>query len=319
MGKSKDEYIEVSTPVKNPQYPTRVRIIDYDGTFEHAEAYTPPVYTFSVEVEIKYNKVVDGKEENLITCSFWTTNDTAPFSFEDDDLDEADVDDWFWEGLAEDLSFHDLEGLEKLDFYALGVPANKEEEDECGYYVDCIFDALDKCIPDHYESIHHQCSDLYLKDVEHYALEEKTWEVTTGDCRTEWSIEDFDYDNDGDDIQVSFVVQCSFYVKEELLYSFECETEFDYLMKTPLHNLYNAIVEEINESDFQDLVATGDLSDICDSYESYCELMEEYDSFEDAISDYMDREFGDDYELNEITLGDLAKKWEKERETQEEE
>jgi hypothetical protein len=315
MGKSKDEYIEVSTSIKNPQYPTRVRIIDFDGRFEHAEAYTPPVYIFSVQVEIKYNKVVDGKEENLITCSFWTTDDSAPFSFEDDDLDEESVDDWFWEGISEDLSFHDLEGLEKLDFYALGVPANKEEEDDnMAFFDDCIFDALDKCIPDHYESINYRCTDLYLKSVDHDPLVEKTREITTGECRTEWSIEDFDYDRDNDDIQASFIVQCSFYVKEELLFSFEYKTRFDYLMKARRHNLYNAIVGKINKADFQELVAAEDMSELCNSYESYDELMEDYDSFEDAIIDYVEREYDcDEYEAIDVTLGDLAKKWEKER------
>ena len=316
MGKSNDEYIEVSTSVKNPQYPTRVRIVDFDGSFEHAGAYTPPEYTFSVQVEIKYNKVVDGKEENLITCSFWTTDDSVSFSFEDDDLDEESVDDWFWEGLSEDLSFHDLEGLEKLDFYALGVPANKEEEDDNVAFVDdCIFDALDKCIPDHYESINYRCTDLFLESVDHDLLEDKMRVISSGECRTEWSIEDFDYDRDDDDIQAAFVVQCRFYVNEELLYSFGCETEFDYLMKAPRHNLYNAIVGKINNADFQELVASGDMSDLCNSYESYNELMEDYDSFEDAIADYMEREYdSDEYELNEITLGNLAKKWEEERE-----
>lgn len=317
MGKSKDEYIEVSTPVKNPLYPTRVRIIDFDGRFEHAGDYTPPEYIFSVQVEIKYNKIVDGKEENLITCSFWTTDDSAPFSFEDDDLDEESVDDWFWEGLSEDLSFHDLEGLEKLDFYALGVPANKEEEDDNMTFVDdCIFDALDKCIPDHYESIDYRCTDLYLKGVDHDPIEEKTLEITAGECRTEWSLDYFDYDRDDDDIQVSFVVQCSFYVNDELLYSIEGETGFDYLMKAPRHNLYNAIVGKINKTDIQELIASGDMSDLCNSYESYVELMKDYDSFEDAIADYMEREYdSDEFELNEITLGDLAKKWEEERKT----
>ncbi len=317
MGKSRDEYIQVSTSVKNPQYPTRVRIVDFDGRFEYAGDYTPPEYIFSVQVEIKYNRIVDGKEENLITCSFWTTDDSAPFSFEDDDLDEESVDDWFWEGLSEDLSFHDLEGLEKLDFYALGVPANKEEEDDCGEYVDdCIVDALDKCIPDHYETVDYRCSDLYRKSMDHDLLEDKMRVITAGECRTEWSIEDFDYDRDDDDIRVSFVVQCCFYVKEELLYSLECETGFDYLMKARRHNLYNAIVGKINKADLQELVASGDMSDLCNGYESYVELMEDYDSFEDAIADYMEREYDpDEYELNEITLGDLAKKWEEERKT----
>lgn len=315
MGKSKNEYIEVSSPVKNPQYPTRVRIIDFEGTFEHAGAYTPPEYTFSVLVEIKYNKVVDGKEENLITCSFWTKDDSAPFSFEEDDLDEEEVDDWFWEGLSEDLSFHDLEGLEKLDFYALGVPANKEEEDDGGEYIDdYIFDALDKCIPDHYESITYRCSDLYMESVEHDPLAEKKLVISSEECRTEWSIEDFDYDRDDIDIQAAFTVQCRFYVKEDLLYSFEYRTEFDYLMKARRHNLYNAIVGKINETDFQELVAAEDMNELCESTERYAELMEDYDSFEDAIADYVIENYDcDEDEGIDVTLGDLAKKWEEER------
>ena len=93
-------------------------------------------------------------------------------------------------------------------------------------------------------------------------------------------------------------------------------------MKAPRHNLYNAIVGKINKADFQELVSSEDMSDLCNSSESYNELMEDYDSFEDAINDYIEREYGDDddeFELNEITLGDLAKKWEKEREARKEE
>lgn len=320
MGKSKDEYIEVGTSVKNPQYPTRVRIVDFDGRFEHAGDYTPPEYIYSVQVEIQYNKIVDGKEENLISCSFWTTDDSAPFSFEDDDLDDESVDEWFWEGLSEDLSFHDLEGLEKLDFYALGVPANKEEEDDDGGYVDdYIFAALDKCIPDHYESINYRCSSLYMESVEHNPLDDKKLEITNGECRTEWSIEGFDYDRDDDDIQAAFYVHCSFYVNDELLYSFEYKTGFDYLMKARRHNLYNAIVEKINKSDFQELVAAEDIAELCDSHESYDELMEDYDSFEEAIVDYVEREYDcDEDEGVDVTLGDLAMKWERERKSKNE-
>ena len=51
--------ITVHTSCENPEFPTRVRIIDLDGTFEEAGVYTPPEYSFSVKVEIKYNKVVD--------------------------------------------------------------------------------------------------------------------------------------------------------------------------------------------------------------------------------------------------------------------
>ena len=58
-----NDYIEVNTSVENPEYPTRVRIIGYNGTFEHAGDYSAPRYDFSVQVEVRYNKVVDGKEE----------------------------------------------------------------------------------------------------------------------------------------------------------------------------------------------------------------------------------------------------------------
>ena len=85
------EPIEVITHCKNPEYPTRVTIIDLDGTFEEAGDYTPPEYSFSVKVEIKYNKVVDGKEENLVTCTFWTETDSTQFSYGDEDLDEESV------------------------------------------------------------------------------------------------------------------------------------------------------------------------------------------------------------------------------------
>ena len=159
------EPIEVNTHFKNPEYPTRVRIIDLDGHFEHAGDYTGPKYTFSVEVEVKYNKVVDGKEKNLITCTFWTKTDSSVFSFEDDDLDEDSVEDWFLDGLSEDLSFHGFEGLEKLDFYTLGVPTNESDEAELTIE-DYISKAFDKCFPDIWENYEYQCSELYLETQE---------------------------------------------------------------------------------------------------------------------------------------------------------
>lgn len=155
------EPIEVNNHFENPEYPTRVRIIDLDGLFEHAGAYTGPKYTFSVEVEVKYNKVVDGKEENLITCTFWTKTDSSVFSFEDDDLSDDEVEDWFLEGLSEDLSFHGFEGLEKLDLFALGVPTNENDEAE-KTIEDYLSDAFDKCFPDIYEDYEYQCSELYM-------------------------------------------------------------------------------------------------------------------------------------------------------------
>ena len=158
------EPIEVNTHFKNPEYPTRVTIIDLYGKFEHAGDYTPPHYTYSVKVEVKYNKLIDDKEENLITCSIWTVKDSTPFSFVEDDLDKGSVEDWFLEGLSEDLSFHGFEGLEKLDFYDLGVPTN---DDGCSKLVECyISDALNKCVPNVWQECKYQCSDLYFKKEE---------------------------------------------------------------------------------------------------------------------------------------------------------
>lgn len=154
------EPIEVNNHCENPEYPTRVTIIDFDGKFVHAGDYTPPHYSFSVRVEVKYNKVVDDKEENLITCSLWTVKDCTPFSFQEDDLDEGSVDDWFLEGLSEDLSFHGFEGLEKLDFYTLGVPTN---DGDCSKLVDYITDAFNKCIPNVWYKCEYHCSDLYFQ------------------------------------------------------------------------------------------------------------------------------------------------------------
>lgn len=160
MEKKSDEYIEVSTSCENPEFPTRVRIIAFDGTFEHAGDYSAPKYTYSVQVEVKYNRVVDNKEENLVACTFWTREDSTIFSFADDELEEDEVDDWFWEGLSEDLSNHGLEGLENLDFFASNVPTNKADE-LGGDLEDAIVDALNQSIPKLWDDFEYESSHLY--------------------------------------------------------------------------------------------------------------------------------------------------------------
>lgn len=306
-----NDYIEVNTSVQNPNYPTRVRIVEFDGTLEHAGDYTPPTYTFSVKVEVCYNKVVDGKEVNLITCSFWTTEDHSTFSFEEDeDLDEESVDDWFWEGLSDDLSFHDLECLEDLDFYALGVPTC--EEDTAGQYIDDIItEAFDKSIQDHYEEFEYKCSKLFEIHEEHSPFK-KELVIPNGDCKTVWSIDGFEFERDSEeDVQVSFYVSCCFYIKDELLYCVEFKTEKDYLMTAGPHNLYNQIVKKIEKTDFNELAAAEDVSELCSSFDDFAKLRESYDSFEEAVSDYIDDNYYyDDYEGVEVTLGDLAEEWE---------
>lgn len=306
------DYIEVNTSVKNPEYPTRVRIIGFDGTFEHAGDYSAPRYDFSVQVQVRYNKVVDGKEENLITCTFWTTQNYSIFSYEDDDLDDDSVDDWFWEGLSDDLSFHDLECLEDLDLYALGVPACQED---VGYQdiEDYLTKAFDECLGDHYEDYTYKCTKLFEQDLMHEPIEkELTFEK--GDCRTVWSIEGVEFEGDTeDDINAAFYVSCSLYIKDEMLFCAEFRTEMDYLMSVEPHDVYKQIVKKVAKTDFQELVAVEDESEVCNSFERYAEIMQDNESFEKYIADYFKNEYPcDEYEDVEVTLGNLAEKWEKE-------
>jgi len=122
------EPLEVSTKPENPEYPTKVTILDFKGDYED------PDYTFQVQVQIEYNHVVGGEEENLLTFTFWTEEDTCWCHGEDEEggstMDENDVEEWFEEGLSEDLSFYNLEGLENLDLYAGGIPFEIVEGDE---------------------------------------------------------------------------------------------------------------------------------------------------------------------------------------------
>ena len=315
--------ITVHTNCENPEYPTRVRIIDLDGTFEEAEGYNPPEYSFSVKVEIKYNKVVDGKEENLITCSFWTEQDSTQLSYEDDDLDEESVEEWFLEGLSEDLSFHDLEGLEDLDFYALGVPTNKGDEDYGKDMEDAISDALDECIPDKWSRFKYQCSDLYKQQQETVKFKEKEIETINGDCKTVWIISDFDFEEETDEgydfVNVSYYLECQFYVKDKLLYYVDFKTNPKYFME-PCHRLYTSIVNEIEKRDFDDLVAVDkDMSRLCGSFKDFVGLMEDNETLEDSVFYHIkckfdldinkdDEDYDEDEDLS-VTLGELAGEW----------
>ena len=307
--------ITVHTSCENPEFPTRVRIIDLDGTFEEAGVYTPPEYSFSVKVEIKYNKVVDGKEENLVTCTFWTETDSTQFSYGDEDLDEESVEEWFLEGLSDDLSFHDLEGLEDLDFYALGVPIN--EDDEAGKDLeDFITEALDECISDKYCGFDYICSDLYRQSLEIIPFTKEV-ETINGDCKTVWSIEDFDYErkwDDPEDIYVTFVVKCSFYIKDELLYSFQYTTYPQYLISAS-NNLYSSVLKEIEQRDFCKIERVDkDMSGLCDSFKKYVEVLEDEDEPHDSFEEYIEEFIREEIEPNEdedidVSLGEVAEKW----------
>lgn len=306
-----DDYIEVNTSVANPMYPTRVRIIDYDGTFEHADDYSAPRYDFSVQVEVRYNKVVDGKEENLITCTFWTTQDYSTFSFEDDDLDDDSVDNWFWQGLSEDLSFHDLECLEDLDLYALGVPTNIE--DVGGQDIDdYLTKAFDECLGEHYDDYEFKCTKLFEEYPKHKHIN-KELTFRNGNCKTVWSIDGVDFERDEeDDINAAFYVSCCLYINDEMLFCAEFKTEMEYLMGVAPHDLYEQIVNKVEKTEFQELVAADDESGLCNSFDRFAEIMQDNDSFEEYVADYIKNEYSyDEYEDVEVTLGDLAEEWSK--------
>lgn len=157
------EPIEVRNHCKNLEYPTRVTIIDFRGEYDD------PEYTFSVQVQVEYNHVVDGKEENLVTFTFWTKEDTTWCHGEDEDgepsMTEEEVEEWFEEGLHEDLSFHDLEGLEDLDLYEAGVPT-EVSEDEYDEPEEAILSAIKDACGDIVDDFDCECADDYYYEEE---------------------------------------------------------------------------------------------------------------------------------------------------------
>ena len=86
------EPIVINNNCKTSDYPTKVSIIDSKGDLNAPEA---------IHILIEYNHVSEGQEQNLVTFSFWTKNDSTI-----------------------------LKGLEKLDLYNAGVPTEIYEDDE---------------------------------------------------------------------------------------------------------------------------------------------------------------------------------------------
>lgn len=318
MEKRTEEYIEINTSCENQEFPTRARIIAFDGTFEHAGDYSAPQYTFSVQVEIMYNKVVDGKEENLVTCKFWTKEDSAIFSFEDDDLDEDSVDDWFWEGLFEDLSNHGLESLEDLDFYASNVPTNKA--DELGRDLEsAIANALDQSIPGLWTECEFEYSPIYEADNSTEVSFSKTKEISRGEAKAIWSLEDFDlsegeYEDGDPTILASFYVKGELFIGEELFFAVGFWSAPSYLMD-PCNDVNANAVKVIEEKDMEWLLdcESNDfrLYDICSDYEEFVGLMEDFDSLEEGVEESIRNSFKlDEYADDiDVTLGPLAHKW----------
>lgn len=72
---------------------------------------------------------------------------------------------------------------------------------------------------------------------------------------------------DAEDINVTFVVKCSFYIKDELLYSFQYSTYPKYFISAS-NNLYSSVLKEIEERDFSEIERVDkDMSGLCDSIE----------------------------------------------------
>lgn len=317
-----EEYIEVSTSCENPEYPTRVRIIAFDGSFEHADDYSAPKYTYSVQVEALYNKVVDGKEENLVACKFWTIEDSTIFSFADDELDEDSVDDWFWEGLSEDLSNHGLENLEKLDFYASNVPTNMA--DEWGRDLEsAIVNALDQTIPELWDSFDYESSPIYeVDDSKEVPYSSKTKEIVNGETKTIWSLENYElsggYGEEGEaNILASFYAKGELFIGDELLFTVGFWSAPSYLMD-PCHNVDANAVRVIEEKNIEWLLNCErndlPLCDICSDYEEFVGLMECCGSLEERVEEYIRDSFEIDESADDvdIILGPLAQKWVKE-------
>lgn len=318
MAKRTDDYIEVSTSCRFPEFPTRVKIIAFDGTFEHADDNSAPKYTYSVQVEVKYNKVVDGKEENLATFKFWTKEDFTVFSFDDDDLDEDSVDDWFWEGLSEDLSNHGLEGLENIDIHASFV-SSFEDDEPTTVFKSVIARTLNISIPEKWNDFDYKS--LYPYEVEG-TMEahpfSKTEEIVEGKTKTTWSIEGFELAEDMD-MEEGIVITASMHVKGELFIDGELllTTNFWsdplYLMHPCQDGISNAI-KIIEEEKISHLVGVRNLeplSKIFLDYDDFVVFMEQNDSLEDVVETYI-RDSFDIYENHDgidVVSGPLAHKW----------
>lgn len=307
---SRFDIIEVNTSVSNPEYPTRVRIVDFDGNFEHAGAYSSPKFTFSVKVEVEYNKVVDGKEENLVKVTFWTKDDYSLFSFEEDDLDDESVEDWFWEGLSEDLGNHDLEGLENLDLYSMEVPTCEDDE-LCGSIDSAISDALEKCIPDAWSTFEYECSELYNNGDSFRVPDDwsKNEEVIVGNTRTVWSIVNYELEDgydEGDVINAIFYVEGTLYVDDKPIFEVDFETGPLYLME-PCNNLQVAAHSLIEKSSLCWLLEQEklfDLSDVFDSFRSFVEIA--FDNDIEDIGEYISSEVYDNFNLHNEVISDAG-------------
>lgn len=319
------EPIDVNVNFENPEFPTRVRIIDLDGTFEHAGDYSAPEYTFSVKVEVQYNRVVDGKENNLLTCTFWTEEDYSEFSYEDDELDECDVEDWFLEGLSEDLSNHDLEGLEDLDFYTLGVPHNIAYADN-GDPEEKIVDALEEVLGDKIDTERDIKIKLFPAFKEEEAVKaneakSKEYQVVNGDFTSEWIVDDYEFEETGNDCDVSFHAEASLYYKDDFLFSFEFWTPYNFPIDAD-ENHIKQVLEIFGDDEWKvdDLLNRWDRLNIqydlsqffnCTSFEEFVDFMPEDDSFDELVESHAENNvdlqpYSDVY----VNTGDIIDAWE---------
>lgn len=139
-------HLEVYTHYKNREYPTRVTILDFNGYYD------APYYYYSVYVQVEFYHVLHGQEDKLVTFCFWTERDSCWCDVEDEEscMTDEEAEEWFEECIMEDLSFCNLEGLEKLDLYEAGIPLEiRKEEDAIPYIISAIQetcgDIIDEC------------------------------------------------------------------------------------------------------------------------------------------------------------------------------
>lgn len=127
------------------EYVTRVEIQDIEGECDDADWQEYSISATAL-VMVKYNKVTDNGEENLITCTF--SAHTTIYEEFDDDMSSLDIECDFEDIVQDridDLSDDDFEDLNYIDFHSQGVPVSGEglSKDDIGAALANALDAYD--------------------------------------------------------------------------------------------------------------------------------------------------------------------------------
>lgn len=141
---SKSTIREKSQCSGNGEYVTHIEITEIEGECEDAD-WQECTIRATAFVEVKYNKLIDDCEHNLLTCTFHAyTSIIAEF----DEMNEFEIEDYIEEDNVSDrvaeLTIEDFDGLGELDLQAQGVPTNGEglSSDDIGK---ALAKALDAC------------------------------------------------------------------------------------------------------------------------------------------------------------------------------